>query len=66
MYKSRQKANAKYDKLHMKTISIKAKIEEIEKIKENADKHGVNTSLYCRRCIRYCIDNNINVNDIDI
>ena len=66
MYKSRQKANAKYDKLHMKTISIKAKIEEIEKIQLYAEKNHMNTSLFCRRCIRYCIDNNINVNDIDI
>ena len=66
MYKSQQKANAKYDKLHMKTISIKAKTEEIEKIKEKADKHGVNTSLYCRLCIAYCINNDIDINNIDI
>ncbi len=66
MYKSQQKANAKYDKLHMKTISIKAKTEEIEKIKGNADKHGVNTSLYCRLCIKYCIDNNIDISDMKL
>ena len=61
MYKSQQKANAKYDKMHMKTIAIKAKKEEIDQIIQNAQKYNMSTSLFCRKCIHYIIDNNIDI-----
>lgn len=65
MYKSQQKANAKYDKTHMKTIAIKSKIEEIDTIIQNAQNNNMSTSLFCRKCIKYCIENKVDLSSID-
>ncbi len=67
MYTEKKKiSNKKYDKLHMKTLQLSMKKEDAEKIKQYADNNNMSTSLFCRKCIRYCIDNDININDIDI
>ena len=63
---NKKKNNAKYDKMHIKRINLSMKKEEAEKIENTALTYNCNLSLFCRKCIRYCIDNNINVNDIDI
>lgn len=67
MYTENKKiSNKKYDKLHMKTLQLSMKKEDAEKIKSIADENNMSTSLFCRRCIKYCIDNDVNINDIDI
>lgn len=67
MYTENKKiSNKKYDKLHMKTLQLSMKKEDAEKIKQYADNNNISTSLFCRRCIKYCIDNNVNINDIEL
>ena len=61
MYESKKINNKKYDKMHMKTIAIKAKKEEIDQIIQNAQKYNMSTSLFCRKCIHYIIDNEIDI-----
>lgn len=66
MYESKKINNKKYDKMHIKQLAMSMKKEEAEKIKQYADSKNMSVSLFCRKCIRYCIDNDININDIDI
>ena len=40
--------------------------EEAEKIKQYADSKNMSLSLFCRKCIKYCINNDIDISDIDI
>ena len=66
MYESKKINNKKYDKMHIKQLAMSMKKEEAEKIKQYADENNMSTSLFCRKCIRYCIDNDININDIEL
>ncbi|WP_294486683.1 hypothetical protein [uncultured Ruminococcus sp.] len=63
---NKKKNNLKYDKAHMKTIAIKTKIEEIDQIKQNAQNNNMNTSLFCRKCIRYCIENKVDLSNVEL
>lgn len=67
MYTEKKKiSNTKYDKMHIKQLAMSMKKEEAEKIKQYADSKNMSISLFCRKCIQYCINNDININDIDI
>ena len=66
MYESKKINNKKYDKMHIKQLAMSMKKEEAEKIKQYADSKNMSISLFCRKCIRYCINNNIDISDIDI
>lgn len=65
MYTEKKKiSNAKYDKMHIKQLAMPIKKEEAEKIKQCADENNMSISLFCRKCIRYCINNEIDISDI--
>ena len=66
MYESKKINNKKYDKMHIKQLAMSMKKEEAEKIKQCADENNMSISLFCRKCIKYCIDNDININDIEL
>ena len=63
---NKKKNNAKYDKMHIKRINLSMKKEEAEKIKQYADHKNMSISLFCRKCIAYCINNNIDISDIEL
>lgn len=66
MYESKKINNKKYDKMHIKQLAMSMKKEEAEKIKQYADNKNMSISLFCRKCIAYCINNEIDISDIDI
>lgn len=67
MYTEKKKiSNTKYDKMHIKQLAMSMKKEEAEKIKTIADSKNMSISLFCRKCIAYCIDNDIDITSIDI
>lgn len=53
----------KYDLQKMATIGLKVPISERQQIEEASEKNGLKLATFCRKCIKYCIDNNININD---
>ena len=67
MYTEKKKAsNKRYDDLHIKRVNLSMRKEEAEIIQQNAQKHEMSASLFCRKCIRYCIDNEIDISDIEL
>lgn len=48
-----------YDNLKMSNIGLKIPIEERQKIENAAQNANLKLSTFCRKCIQYCIDNNI-------
>ena len=66
MYESKKINNKKYDKMHIKQLAMSMKKEEAEKIKQYADSKNMSISLFCRKCIAYCINNNIDISDIEL
>lgn len=66
MYESKKINNKKYDKMHIKQLAMSMKKEEAEIIQQNAQKYNMSTSLFCRKCIRYIIDHNIDISDIEL
>lgn len=62
---ARKKANQKYDSTHYKSINLKIKNEKKQIIDEIAAKQNMQTATFCRLCIDYVIDNNINLNNDD-
>ena len=67
MYTEKKKiSNMKYDKMHIKRINLSMKKDEAEKIEKIATEYGYSLSLFCRKCAKYCIDNNIDISSIDI
>ena len=59
--KAQRKSNKKYDDAHMGRIGINIKKDERALYEEYAAKNELNLSRYVRNCIKYCIDNNIDV-----
>lgn len=59
---AQRRAKAKYDAKNYKTIGIKCPINEYKKINDMAQKYNLTVSMYSRLCIKYCIDNNIDIN----
>lgn len=66
MYESKKINNKKYDKMHIKQLAMSMKKEEAEKIQKCAENSGMSTSLFCRKCIAYCINHEIDINDIEV
>ena len=50
----------------MKTIAIKTKIEEIDQIVQNAQNNNMSTSLFCRKCIKHCIENKVDLSEMEL
>lgn len=58
---AQKKAAQKYDSKNMSTIAMKMPIAERESIETAANKAGLKLATYCRACIKYCIENNIDL-----
>ena len=58
---AKRRSNKKYNDTHIKKIGIGIKKTERALYEEYAAKNELNLSRYVRNCIKYCIDNNINV-----
>lgn len=58
---AQRKAKQKYDKVHYKTLSVKLQTGEFEQIQEYILSQGYTVSMFAKLCIRYCIDNNIDL-----
>ena len=61
---SQLKWQKNYDSEKMATIGLKVPIEERKQIENAATENGLKIATFCRKCIKYCIDNNINISDI--
>ncbi len=59
--KNQRKWQEKYDAEKMRTIGLKVPIIERETIERAAKKSGLKLATFCRACIKYCIDNNIDL-----
>lgn len=58
---SRKKANKKWDKENMITLSCKVRKELAENLRKYADSQGLTIGVYARRSMEYCKNNNINL-----
>lgn len=54
----------KYDMQKMTTIGLKIPIAERQEIEKKATEKGLKVATFCRKCIKYCINNNIDISDI--
>ncbi len=52
-----------YDSDKMKVTGIKHSINEREEWEKAADSNGMKLSAFVRRCVKYCIENNIDLKD---
>lgn len=58
---SRKKANKKWDKENMITLSCKVRKELAENLRKYADSQGLTIGVYARCAMEYCKNNNINL-----
>lgn len=58
---SRKKANKKWDKENMITLSCKVRKELAENLRKYADSQGLTIGVYARHAMEYCKNNNINL-----
>lgn len=61
--KSQLDWQATYDKKNMKVTGIKHSITERQQWEDAANKNQLNLSLFVRRCVKYCIENNIDLKE---
>ncbi|MDE7295170.1 MAG: hypothetical protein K2N72_12175 [Oscillospiraceae bacterium] len=61
---SQLKWQKKYDLEKMTTIGLKIPITERRQIENAAAENGLKLATFCRKCIKYCINNNIDISDI--
>lgn len=54
----------KYDKMHYKSITSKIKIDEFAQINEYASKNNLTVSKMIYKCIQYCMEHDIQLNDM--
>ena len=59
-------SNKRYDDMHYKTVTYKAKISDYEQIKAYAESKNISVSKLCKLCVAYCIENNIDIIDDEI
>lgn len=57
----KKKANKKWDKENMITLSCKVRKELAENLRKYADSQGLTIGVYARRAMEYCKNNNINL-----
>lgn len=48
----------------MSTIGLKMPVAERQQIEKAAAENGLKLAAFCRKCIKYCINNNIDISDI--
>lgn len=61
---AQKRANRKYDSAHYKTLAYKCKLSDMEKIQEYAKSQNINTnSLLIHKCVMYCIENEVQLNN---
>lgn len=53
----------KYSKMHYKSIACRIKIDEFSQINDFASKNNLTISKMIYKCIQYCMNHNINLND---
>lgn len=58
---SRKKANKKWDKENMVTVSCKLRRENAADLRNYAGSIGLTIGIYARRAMEYCKNNNINL-----
>lgn len=58
------RANKKYDRNHYKTITYKSKISDYKQIKAYAESKNISVSKLCKLCVAYCLQNDIEFDDI--
>ena len=58
------RANKKYDRNHYKTVTYKSKISDYEQIKAYAESKNISISKLCKLCVAYCLQNDIEFDDI--
>lgn len=59
-------SNKRYDDIHYKTVTYKAKISDYEQIKAFADSKNISISKLCKLCVAYCMEHDINIIDDEI
>ena len=57
-------SNKKYDDSHYKTITYKSKIIYYEQINSYAESKCISVSKLCKLCVAYCLQNDIEFDDI--
>lgn len=62
---SQLKWQKNYDKQKMSTIGLKIPIQERQQIERSAAENSLKIATFCRKCIKYCIDNNIDISEYD-
>lgn len=66
MYTEKKKAsNKKYSDLHIKNITLTVKNEENDLIVQNAQKFDMKRATFIRKCIKYCIENKVDLSNVD-
>lgn len=60
---AKRRNNAKYDKAHMAFIGIKVPKAERELFELTAQAANKPLARYIRDCVKYCIDNGIDITD---
>ena len=53
----------KYSKMHYKSIACRIKIDEFSQINDFANKNDLTISKMIYKCIQYCMNHNISLND---
>lgn len=61
--KSQLQWQKEYDNLKMSNIGMKIPVEERQKIESAAASANLKLSTFCRKCIQYCIDHNIKLEE---
>ena len=55
--------NAAYDKRTYTNILLKFRKEYKQELDNIANKQGLQTGTFCKKCIEYCIKNNIDISN---
>lgn len=58
---AQKKADRKYAKEHLTVVSCKLRKEEADELRVYAESHGLTLANFARLALRYCKNNNINL-----
>lgn len=61
---AQKRAIKKYHQNHYKSINYQAKISDYEQIKAYAESKNISVSKLCKLCVAYCLQNDIEFDDI--
>ncbi len=66
MTDAQRRANRKYDKAHYKSVACKCRLEDYNDMKKYAEQQEIESmSSLLSRCVKYCIENNIDLKNKD-